>query len=137
MYTAYLLVFLSVFDLTYCRAENCYDFNGSWVQNDPCDPDIDVSACCLGGIGSCQTNLYCNVTFNKTVGSCTDRSWESPVCRTHYAQRIDSPGFCCHLVPHYFQSVEVIDSKSKEHRAQIQEYGLIFLATFLLFVQDP
>ena len=137
MYTAYLLVFLSVFDLTYCRAENCSDFNGSWVQNDPCDPDTDVSACCLGGIGSCQTNLHCNMSFNKTVDSCTERSWESPACRTHYAQRFESPGFCCHLAPQCFQFAKVVDSKLTGLRSENQEYGLVFLATFLLFVQGP
>ncbi len=41
MYSAYLLVSLSVFDLTYCGVENCYDFNSSGVQDDPCDPDAD------------------------------------------------------------------------------------------------
>ena len=48
LYGAYLLVSLSVSVLTYCRVNNRYDSNGSRVQDDPCELNADVSACCLG-----------------------------------------------------------------------------------------
>lgn len=76
--------------VTPATATTCYKYSGQIgdtgtddaVDDVPCDPNAQVSACC--GAGSiCISNLYCydaNITTPNVPGTCTDQSFTGPAC---------------------------------------------------------
>ncbi|KAK3347273.1 hypothetical protein B0T25DRAFT_584295 [Lasiosphaeria hispida] len=64
-------------------ANQCYYPNGRSASTDfPCDPGVDDSPCCGGGLGStCLTNKLCSGPDGNIVrGSCTSQAWSSSAC---------------------------------------------------------
>ncbi|GJC96180.1 hypothetical protein ColKHC_05006 [Colletotrichum higginsianum] len=90
---SFSLLFLCLLQITSVVAK-CYFPDGNAVPGDfPCDPDADDSPCCHGGLGSaCLSNKLCRGPNGNTVrGSCSDESWNSPLC-AHYCMSADTGG---------------------------------------------
>ncbi|KAE8367086.1 hypothetical protein BDV27DRAFT_124449 [Aspergillus caelatus] len=68
-------------------ATTCYLPNGEVAPSDqPCFPQNPVSSCCGGSTYVCSTNNMCAHYSGEyfVIGSCTDKTWNSPAC----------PGYC-------------------------------------------
>ncbi|KAF2648328.1 hypothetical protein K491DRAFT_784133 [Lophiostoma macrostomum CBS 122681] len=93
----------------------CYMPSGDLTNDQPCNPDADVSQCCALG-DFCTSNHLClppnflNSTGGSTVslyirGTCTDDSWQSPECGGACVAELPNEGekvwqcsseyFCC------------------------------------------
>ena len=75
-------LFLFVAPCCFCQLKQCYNPYGVIFPDFPCDPGANVSTCCGSG-GTCETNFYCDTGIpkgGKTVGSCTDKTWQNPAC---------------------------------------------------------
>lgn len=85
------LVFVSLLLPAVSDAVTCYTPDGAVAEGDqPCFPENPVSSCCGGSTYICATNNMCAYNSGDesgsyyVIGSCTDRSWNSPAC----------PGYC-------------------------------------------
>jgi hypothetical protein len=75
----------------------CYYPNGDTMGTDvPCDPDAPVTQCC-GSRSACLTNGLCaleatdDIGISYARGTCTDRSWSSPLCPQQCQLNQDTP----------------------------------------------
>lgn len=81
------LSFLLVKDC-FAQLKQCYGFAGEPVQDFPCDPSANVSACC-GPLWTCSNNLYCTEGNNdRIIGSCTDTNFQDAACPLILSQSI-------------------------------------------------
>jgi hypothetical protein len=78
------LIYLCLNYHTNVMAERtCYIPDGAIAQGDqPCFPENPESACCGGSIWVCSTNNMCAYYDGSyyIIGSCTDKTWNSPAC---------------------------------------------------------
>ncbi|KAI5466744.1 hypothetical protein BGZ63DRAFT_398379 [Mariannaea sp. PMI_226] len=82
----FLTLLSSYLQFSSADRRKCYYPNGDEAVNDrPCNPNLDQSACCGSSSGSaCSTNLLCidgNGGFIR--GSCTDKTWGSEFCPSY------------------------------------------------------
>jgi hypothetical protein len=75
----------------------CYYPNGDTMGTDvPHDPDAPVTQCC-GSRSVCLTNGLCaleaadDTGISYARGTCTDRSWSSPLCPQQFQLNQDTP----------------------------------------------
>ena len=95
----YHTLFLAFFLLGFASPQNiCYFPNGDTQPHDvPCDPDADVTGCCWSR-AACLTNGLCIMGGAESDsgqeyarGTCTDRSWSSPLCPQNCQLNQDTP----------------------------------------------
>ncbi|KAB8077472.1 hypothetical protein BDV29DRAFT_168224 [Aspergillus leporis] len=78
---------LVLWSLPCASATTCYLPSGEVAPNDqPCFPQNPVSSCCGGSTYVCSKNNMCAHYSGQyfVIGSCTDKTWNSPAC----------PGYC-------------------------------------------
>ncbi|KAE8352414.1 hypothetical protein BDV28DRAFT_157929 [Aspergillus coremiiformis] len=83
----FFLLILVLDNVPGSQAATCYLPSGEVAPNDqPCFPRNPISSCCGGSTYVCATNNMCAHFSGEyfVVGSCTDRTWNSPAC----------PGYC-------------------------------------------
>jgi len=87
------------FLLRFASPQNiCYYPNGDTQPHDvPCDPDVEVTGCCWSR-DACLTNGLCIMNGAESDsgqeyarGTCTDRSWSSPLCPQNCQLNQDTP----------------------------------------------
>ncbi|KAI9041332.1 uncharacterized protein KD926_006908 [Aspergillus affinis] len=86
MFAALLLLFSTIYFSVNTTAK-CYKPNGDLALNDqPCFPQNPVSSCCGGSTYVCSTNNMCARYSGEhfVIGSCTDKTWNSPACPGYY-----------------------------------------------------
>ncbi|KAH7094911.1 hypothetical protein FB567DRAFT_511308 [Paraphoma chrysanthemicola] len=77
-------------------ANICYLPDGSTNKDVPCDPNAPVTQCC-GTRDACLSNGLCilsasnNTGISYARGTCTDRSWSSPLCPQQCQLNLDTP----------------------------------------------
>ena len=82
MRLSFLLPVLSIALFCSAQLKPCYS-GGTLVDQIPCDPSANVSACCAPG-GTCVTNIHCHGQavgdqFDR-IGGCTDETGNDPAC---------------------------------------------------------
>ncbi|TLD16427.1 uncharacterized protein PgNI_01252 [Pyricularia grisea] len=92
-----LSVFLLVVAPVTQAANLCFFPGGKQASDVPCDQKADVSMCC-GSVSACLSNGLCKdeKTTNTTGvayarGTCTDPTWQSPICPQHCQLNQDTP----------------------------------------------
>ncbi|KAH7085260.1 hypothetical protein BKA63DRAFT_13757 [Paraphoma chrysanthemicola] len=93
-----ILITINLFSvLPFSLAANiCYLPDGSTNKDVPCDPNAPVTQCC-GTRDACLSNGLCilsasnNTGISYARGTCTDRSWSSPLCPQQCQLNLDTP----------------------------------------------
>ncbi|EHA52756.1 hypothetical protein MCOR27_002638 [Pyricularia oryzae] len=92
-----LSIFLLVVAPVTQAANLCFFPGGKQAADVPCDLKAQVSMCC-GSVAACLSNGLCKdeKTTNETGvayarGTCTDPTWQSPICPQHCQLNQDTP----------------------------------------------